>query len=939
MLFGRDHESMEIDRLLSAARDGRSGAIVLRGEAGIGKSALLDYAAAQASELQLLRGTGIEFEAELPFAGLHMLLRSELGRVDSLPGPQAQALGSALGLTAQPGGDRFLVGLAVLTLLAEIAEQGPVLCLIDDAHWLDRESAEALLFAARRLAVEGVVIIFAVRDLYAPTFLTPGLAELRLTPLDESAAAGVLTAHAADLPGYVRDHIRGQADGNPLALRELAAAQREGRLSADPLGIARLPTHSRIQRSFTDRITALPETTRTVLLVAAADDTRTTATVLAAAERLGASLTDLAVAEQRELLWVNDDRIGFRHPLIRAAAYQSALVNHRMDAHRALAAVLADPADALRHAWHLSAASTGPDEEVAAKLSAAAENAKKRGGYSAVAAGYERAAALSPLPHDRGRRLVHAAEAALDAGQLDQANLLADRAAKDLDDIVWLGRMTLVRSTVADWRGQLMTAHDILVEMALRAARHARDTGAVPLAGEPWDAAERELATRDDLTATSQDTASRLLFQAAEIAWIAGEFEAVAQAAKWAEEFQLRRAYRVGAMARVAVGLSGYAGADAGDGIAALHELLEMVGVDLDRKPPQSTATVLWWHLLLGDHETAHRVGVDLVARCRARGAVGVLPRALALLARAQYYRGDYPDALSNALEAVRIVEDISKNLVLVGVPTNILAQLAAVTGDEEGCRRLVSELSELDPGGGMLVIERVLALLDIGFGRYEAVVERLTRLLALKSRMDLTLYVPDLVEAAVRIGRPEVAVEPFAWFAAWAASVDQPWARGVAARCRALLDESGAETHFQAAEQADAQDGARPFEQARNALLYGEWLRRQRRPSDARPRFRLAVEIFERLGAKPWAERARLELRATGESVAGASSRPDRLSSLTPQELQVVRLASTGLTNRDIGAQLFLSPRTVGYHLYKAYPKLGVASRAELARLDLASN
>ncbi|MGH8880073.1 MAG: AAA family ATPase, partial [Stackebrandtia sp.] len=378
-LHGRDTEIADIDRLLNRVRDGGSGTRILRGEAGIGKSALLAYAADQSGDLKVLRSTGIEFEAEFPYAGLHMLLRPVIDRIDRLPRPQGDALRGALGLDAVAGrapADRFLVGLSVLTLLADLAEDHPVVCLIDDAHWLDHSSAEVLLFVARRLEAESVAIIFAVRELHAPDFPAPGLPELRVSRLDDVAATGMLAESAADLPDYVRDHIRDQSSGNPLALRELAAAQREGSLTADPLGVVLLPTYSRIQRTFADRIAVLPAATQTLLLLAAADNSCRAATVLAAAKRFNVSLADLAPAEQRDLVRVEAGYLCIRHPLIRAAAYHSASADERITAHRALAEILDPEADPVRRAWHLAAATTGTDESVAADLARGAEHAR-----------------------------------------------------------------------------------------------------------------------------------------------------------------------------------------------------------------------------------------------------------------------------------------------------------------------------------------------------------------------------------------------------------------------------------------------------------------------------------------------------------------------------------------------------------------------------------
>ncbi|GIG64480.1 helix-turn-helix transcriptional regulator [Phytomonospora endophytica] len=905
MLFGRPSEIARLDRLVDAARDGHSAALVLRGEAGIGKSALLDHCAAHADGFTLLRSSGAEFESELPYAGLHLLLREHVGRIGSLPEPQAAALRAALGLAADGDREWFLVGLAVLSLLTELAEDAPVLCLVDDVHWLDHETTAVLRFVARRLQAEGVVMILTARDSHAPAFAADGIDELTVSPLDDDASGEVLAAHAADLPGYVRDLIRAESSGNPLALRELAAAQREGHLGAETAGIARLPTHGRIQRSFGDRIAALPQGARNLLLIAAADDTRSTTTVLAAAERLGATLDDLDLVESRDLLRPAGEQLLFRHPLIRAAAYQGAATRERAAAHEALATVLDAQVDGYRRAWHLAAATTGTDETVAALLEAETDALLTRGGYAAVTSGYARAAALSPLPAERGRRFLAAARTALDAGQLDRADALADQAARNLADEIALAHVARVRGSAANWRGSPAAAHRIWSDAALRVAPH------------------------------SQDNASYLLFNAAELAWLTGDFPAAAEDAERAAALGLRNADRVAAIATTAAGINGRAGKTPADGLDALRRMLGVVHTGKGPTALADGTTVVVWHLMLGDHVTGLERAEDLVARCRARGALGVLPRALGLLARARLYSGAHGQALDAATEGVGLAKDIGSSALLFGVPASVLAYLAAIEGDEERCTRLMAEILAMSGDRAGSIGEGPLALLDLGLGRFEAAHERLSTTLARPHRLDLIPYVPDLVESATRLNGPPQLGDAFELFESWATATGMPWARAVVTRCRALLDDANAEEHFTEALATHALPGDRPFEAARTTLLYGEWLRRRRRVNDAKPHLRQAAEAFARFRATVWADRARLELRAAGDSVTAQAPGPDDpFAGLTPQESQVVRLAADGLTNREIGAQLFLSPRTVGYHLYKAYPKLGVASRAELGRL-----
>ena len=946
MLHGRSAELAAVDHLLSTARTGRSGVLVVRGEAGIGKSALLAHAATRATsrdpELSdpsgtmkagdplagtpaqqpparpgsthptaalstattlgssrdrggsggaqpaflILRGTAVESESVVPFAGLNLLLGPVVNRVDALPPNQATALRAALGLAPPDGGDHHLVGLAVLTLLADLAEDRPVLCLVDDAHWLDQGSAHALVFAARRLQAEGIAMIFAARDLHAPPFPAPGLPELRLTGLAPEHAAALLEEHAADLPSYVRDRIAQEARGNPLALLELPAAQREGHLpAAHAYRVAALPTHSRIQQTFADRIGTLPERTRTLLLVAAADDTGDPGVVFAAADLLGASVDDLEAAEQRQLLRSDDGRLTFRHPLIRAAAYQSAPLKHRLAVHKALAEVLDD---AHRSAWHLAAATTAPDEDVARALARTAEEARNRGGYLAVASAYHRAAELTPDPVERGLRLAAAAGAAGAAGQFDRAVVLADQAWDLVGNPVDGARVARVQARLASEQGRPAQA----------AAQLARAV----------DCAEH----------VDRDLAGELLFNAANNAWAGRDFDTLKEIAARARD--LPGAEDTRAVATAALGLEGE---DVPGGMAALRGLLGSRYVG-----GPGNAVTAWWHLILGDDRAAHTWAFELERQSRAQGALGVLPRALAYLARGRLHLGQHRDARATAEEGLRIARDIGQEF-SVGFLSSVLAELAAVEGDEARCEELVATLT----GGAPQSVRAAcaLALLDLGLGRHEAVLDRLADVAAGAHRLYSITSLPDLVEASARLGRPDENAA--IWYDEWASSTGQPWARAVAARCRALLTDDE-RSYAEAVDLHRVSDG-RPFERARTELLYGEWLRRVRRKADARTHLRSALDLFERLGATPWAARARTELRATGESRAVPG--PDPLSALTPQELQVVRLAAEGLSNRDIGAQLFLSPRTVGYHLYKAYPKLGVASRVELGKLDLA--
>ncbi|AQZ70515.1 hypothetical protein BKM31_19915 [[Actinomadura] parvosata subsp. kistnae] len=912
MLIGRIEERAAIDRLLAAARAGKSGSLVLRGEAGIGKSALLDHAAAAAGqELRVLRGAGFEPEMELPFAGLHLLLRGAVDAIDTLPGVQARALRGALGLEPGFNGDRFLVGLAVLTLLADLAERRPLLCLVDDAQWLDHASAEALLFAARRLEAEGVVLVFAARE-DERAFPAAGVPDLHLTGLDPAGAAKLLARYA--LAPRARERVLREARGNPLALLELPALLTEAQAAdAAPIhafGIDARPAPGRVHRAFRDRIARLPEAARTVLLVAAADDTGSLDVILTAARTLGADLADLDTAEAAGLVHVGDGRVTFRHPLVRSAAYHLASLVRRLAAHRALAGTLAGrPGDVDRWAWHLASAATGPDEESAAALERSAEHARARGGHAAVAAACERAARLSPDPRERGRRLTLAAAAAAEAGLYERAGELADQAAADVADPQVLAYLARTRAMIAMAHGEPERAHALLA------------------------------GTAEAVIGQAEDVAVTLFFDALTPAWIGSDYAALAKTATRVSTLPSTKTGPLRPMTRVLAGMGGLAGEEPPAGLAWLRDMIEGLR---DRSEPaelRERAQLAIWDLVIGDDTKAHERAVAIERQCRDQGAIGLLPLALALVARSQMFLGLHREALASAEEGLRIARDTDQGYyaaLLVGV----LTYLAAIEGDEERCLKLAAQIADVHDAatGGIRCVS--LNLLDLALGRPETALRRAEAFgtVGPAARTVMIMHrMPDLVEAAVRAGRPRFAAAASERVQMWAAQTPSPWAGAVALRCSALLaPDEDAERYYEEALRLHLR-GGRSFERARTELLYGEWLRRLRRRADARHQLRSALDIFDRLGARPWAERARAELRAAGERQTGDGRAPEGLlDRLTPQELQIIRLAATGLSNREIAAQLFLSPRTIGYHLYKAYPKLGVASRAELARLDL---
>ncbi|MGN9846822.1 AAA family ATPase [Nonomuraea sp. H19] len=898
-LYGRKPEADTIAELLAGARAGTSSSLVLRGEPGIGKTALLDHAAAAAGDMRLVRGTGVEFEAELPFSGLQLLLRPALGSLAALPGPQREALEAVFGLGPAAGSEPMLVGLAVLSLLAEHADETGLLCLVDDAQWLDRASRDTLLFAARRLHAEGVVMIFAARD-GEGSFPAPGLPELRLSGLAPEAAAALLDRHP--LAPAVRYRVLAEAGGNPLALLELPVAlASEGGSAFSP---GALPLTSRLQLAFHGQVSRMPEACQSLLLVAAADETGELAVILRAAAALGAAVEDLSPAERAGLVLRGDadgTTIRFRHPLIRAAVYQRAPLGQRLAVHRALAAALGSPEHADRRAWHLAAAATGADEEAAAALESTAARARERSGHVAAAAAYERAARLSVEPAARAHREALAAEAALEAGDLERARAFGGRAARRLEEAPAVkARIAQVRALADFWQGSYPAAHRLLLD----GAELIRDTDPgqaavllIQAVHTSWYLGERQLAaTLDRLIALPLDDADPL-----------------APVGPYLVHLDRGRCERPPPL---------------GDILAAVRRR--------GRAPDQALMILCGAALALGQDADAYELATALAAEHRARGGAGRLPTVLFFMVEGEVFTGRHLDALATTTEALGLARDTGQQQ-WVSQFSSVLAYLDAAKGEEAACRRNAEQglagatAGAVSPGAPWA--HWSLGLLDLGLGRAEAALARFERLTRepMRHHICATRSTPDLVESAVRVGAPERAAEPLARFERWAGSVRQPWADALVLRCRGLLAaDDQAEAFYTAALELHDQDG-RALEYARTALLYGEWLRRARRKAEARGSLNDALEVFDRLGMRPWAERTRGELTATGAQDQGARPAEGVAAGLTPQELQIARLAAQGLSNRDIAAQLFLSHRTVGYHLYKAYPKLGVASRGEL--------
>lgn len=892
MIVGRAAELSRINRLVADAKDGHSRSLVLRGEAGIGKTALLDYAASVAGGMRVLHVVGIESEAEVAFAILHVLFARDSARFAALPKAQADALRVAFGAAGKPV-DRVLPGAATLALLADIASDRPLLCLLDDVQWFDQPSLDALLFAVRRLHADPIATIFAIRDGGRP-FPAPGIESLALARLGRSDAAR-LASLAGAATNEMTSRILDESSGNPLAIIELAASVEA---SGPPAPVAPLPAAGRLEAHFSQQVAALGERTGTALLLAAADHGSDLPTLMAAAGRLGLEATDFEPAERSRLVRVTSTGVAFRHPLIRAAAYQQASFATRVAAHEALAAMLSDPRHADRRAWHLSAAATGVDDQVAAQLEQVAQSAAGRGGPAAAVPALERAAQLSSHTADRGRRLVAAARAAYDAGQLDRAADLAAGGASLTDEAGEAAEAAWIRAQVAYERTSPAEASRLAVEAA-----------APVLAVDP----DRAVAVLAEATWCARDAADPSLL------------------GRCAEQL---RGIRGGPVVLVD-GLVGFTDLLRGDVAIAVKPMRAMhdAARNGDGEASLERMTAGFMGLLTGMDSSALEMLDGQVADFRQQGALGWLPYALETLALAQMVTGRLRDAEASVTEAVALAGELGQHLQVV-VLTSMSAWLAAVRGDaaaESAATRVLGDSRQHEMSAALA--RWALALVDFTGGNSKPALDRLDRVCDGPPGRDVMVRaIPDHVEAGVRAGDTARAGEYLPRLVDWATHTESPVAAGLMLRSRALLaDDADADRLFREALRID---DCGPYDRARTRLAYGAWLRRNRRPSAAKEQLVLAHEGFDQIGAHGWERLVRAELVALGEGIPEPAVTGAGL--LTPQELQVVRRAAQGLSNREIAAELFLSPRTVGYHLYKAYPKLGVRRRAELARLDL---
>jgi DNA-binding CsgD family transcriptional regulator len=897
---GRERESAAIDRMLARAAQGESGSLVIRGEAGMGKTALLRYAAGQAGRMLVLSATGVEAESDLDYSGLHSLVRPIINLLPGLPQPQRTALAAALGLAPASGADRFLISAGVLSLLAAAAEERPVLCLVDDAQWLDVPSAGSLVFTARRLGAEGVLILFAAREGERRRFDGPGLDELVLDGLDSKSASALLDHGNRELAPSVRDRLLADAAGNPLALIELPGCLSNAQLRGRARMPDSLPLSSRLELAFRQQIERLPRATQSALLLAAADDAGELAVILPAASALALPDDGLDAAERAGLIETDGATVTFRHPLVRSAVYESAPSGERRRAHGALAEACRSEEHADRRLWHRAVATLAADEEIADGLEAAAERSQMRGGHASAATAFERAASLSETQSARGRRLAAAARAAYVGGQVDRASDLVNRSLP-IADRAERAHLLGMRGVIDGNAGRLPDGVRTVLE-------------GIALSENP-------------------SNCLRMLLEACLMATYIGDADQLAALCRRAWEFPPATD-----VDRCIVTLM-TAGASELEGDFTRAE--RMAGEAVELAARLDDVRCLIWAATVAGRAGTQGDGLAYADRAvrtaRERALVSSLPYALQAQAAQLLGLSRFDLVYAAAEEGRHLALDIGQPW-LASLNVSYLAMVDAVRGAEQLMREHNEEQRALVASSGPTRITANVAyaegLLDLGLGRPSEALERLLvpiRTVQPRSNPVVVRAVPDAVEAATRAHQIDEVAEEFKTYESWVERFPHPTRRALLERCRALIDESNAERHY-----ADALsvDGIAPFDRARTELLYGEWLRRNRRRIDARVRLRSAFDAFEQLGVTPWANRARAELRASGETARRRD--PSTRDQLTPQELHIAALAARGLTNPEIGAQLFLSPRTIDYHLRKVFAKLGITSRAELASADL---
>jgi DNA-binding CsgD family transcriptional regulator len=892
-LFGRERELRAIEERLEAASDGGS-ALLVRGEAGVGKTAILEAAKLRAASrgMSLLAATGVPSETNLPFAGLYDILRPIVERREQLPGPQRDALRAAFGLTDVPAAELFLVALGALDLLSDFASEHALLLVVDDAQWLDRSTISVLAFIARRLQSEPIVLLVASRDL-PETLFADIVPELRVEGLDETASRELLQAHSPNLSGQIRDRVLSESAGNPLALVELPKA-----IALEPSSNGFFPAHlpltTRLERAFAARILELPSETRKVLLIAATDEGSNLAEILSAAKLLRGeelSLELLAPAVTARLIYADAVSVRFRHPLVRSAVSGTSDIVERAAAHTALATVLKDDPD--RCVWHRAAAAVGPDESVAQALESAGARALQRGDARVAIQALERAAELSADAMRRARCLLKASELAFEIG--------------------WNG---LVVSLLQKAETLELSQRDRVWSAWFREAAKRSISGA-----EALRKIADSIRTDDDV-----DVALDLLSGPATKGW-------------WAEPDEDVCRHVIGAVERVR--------ASSGDDprfvlIVAMTDPIDRGAFVIERlrrfaanlRDDARTAHLLGLAAIqIGDFDLAERFLSSAIAGLRSDGRLALLAHMLVLRAWSAIYCGNRNVAIADAEEGRRLAQE-TEQPTYVSLAQAAAAMSAALRGDYESAEVLSDDAERIGQPLGILLAEVQMArgINALGAGRYDDAYRHLRRMFdpldSAYHPMRHCYSIGDLAEAALQSGHRDDAQALLAEMEALALRTPSPQFQLAMFYARAILaDAVEAPQLFEAALAAAA--GHSSFTIARLRLAFGAWLRRARRAKEARPLLQAAMEAFDALGAVPWSDRARQELRAAGASIERRV--PERQEELTPQELQIALMAAEGLTNREIGQKLYLSHRTISSHLYRIYPKLDITSRFQL--------
>src|SRR5271166_1161760 len=899
MLLGRAHERQQIERALAGARSGTSATLALVGEPGIGKTALLSYAAEHATGMQLLRARGIESEAQIPFGSLLELIRPALMMLDKIPAPQAAALEGALALRPRAGHDRFAIGAVTLSVLAAYADLAPVAVLVDDAHWLDGSSAQALLFAIRRLVADPIAVFVAVREGEPSLLDGADLLALRIGGLTSDEAAMLVPGLA---PEAAR-RLHGATAGNPLALLELAPDASDMAFAPDGAPVL---VSARISRAFLRRADLLDQATRQALVLSATSDAGDLPTLERAAGRLGIDLSALAAAESAGLVALHPGQVEFRHPLARSAIYADASASQRREAHRALAAALPDR-DIDRRAWHLAAAAAGTDETASAALEQAGARSRDRSANATATAAFERAGRLTADGERRARLLREAAGAGWLAGFTDRAVALLEEARDATSDPVTLVEIDQLAGHIATRCGPVMRGHAILTAAAGRA--------------DP----ERAVA---------------MLAEAALACFLAGNpVEMLSVAGRSQSVLPADPSPRARFLAGMTAGMARIIGGDAAAGAEAVHEAVTLAERSADLRGDLQLIPWLTLGPLFLRQTGAGRPLLEHALRtARAHAAVGALPFVLNLIARDQAATDRWAVAGATYQEAIDLARESGQQTELAFGLAGF-AWLQARRGREQECRACAAEaLSRCRELGTRLYeiwATAALGELELGLGdaaKAAGHFEHQQQLLRECAITDADLWpAAELTDAYIRLGLDDQAQQEAAEYLAAASAKSQPWPLARALRCQGLIaPETGFAAYFEQALRLHDQTPD-AFEAARTRLAYGERLRRARNRILAREQLRAAADAFERLDARPWADRARAELAATGETLRRRD--PSTIDELTPQELQIALLLTAGKTTRETAAALFLSPKTVEYHLRHVYQKLGIHSREQLAQ------